>query len=60
MIKKFDPVPLEKDKLVNCGIEVPHVDTARKLNAVLILDILDHACYIYRVQQLSCYAMLYA
>jgi len=31
MIKKFDPVPLEKDKLVNCGIEVPHIDRRRKL-----------------------------
>jgi len=49
-----------KDKLVNCGIEVPHIERGGKLPAVLIPDILDHACYIYRVQELSCCTMLYA
>jgi len=51
---------LRKIKLESCGIEVPPVDRGMKLTAQLIVDILDHACYIYKVQQLSCCAMLHA
>jgi hypothetical protein len=59
MIKKFDSVPLEKDKLVNCGIKVPHVDRQRKqicsANSRYI-----KSCLLYThstTAQLLCYAV---
>jgi hypothetical protein len=42
------------------GTVVPYVYSRSKLTVVLLIDILDHACYIHTEQQLSCCTVLYA